>query len=49
MEKIKPLSGTTSNAVMYTDTLKKNGNFLKATGAFKKYRIDYQGLSMEDM
>ena len=27
----------------------KAGNFLKATGAFKKYRIDYQGLSMEDM
>ena len=27
----------------------KAGNFLKATGAFKKYHIDYQGLSMEDM
>ena len=32
------------------DVLKeKAGYFLKATGAFKKYRIDYQGLSMEDM
>lgn len=32
------------------DVLKKKADyFLKATGAFKKYRIDYQGLSMEDM
>ena len=27
----------------------KAGCFLKATGAFKKYHIDFQGLSMEDM